>query len=190
MNGEAHLIGFDRCVYGTRVNDALIKKPTRLITNAAFLCLLAIRCDHSHIHGQLCGRTALNHEGKRVPATRMAAVYPDELVREWSRLARKGFEAECGISAPSASLRRWRRIILRFLGGDVELHPGPTTRRDVRRDVDLLGADVTGKTAVAYSKEFELFEIYCRHRSIEVSEVLRVQGAMAVVAMAGQYLAD
>ena len=56
------------------------------------------------------------------------------------------------------------------------------------RHLSLLGADVTEKTAICYAREFQLFEVFYRYRGLEIVDVLRDDGAAAVIALAGKYL--
>ena len=117
-----------------------------MIDNLEVFLRVARKCSRDHVHAQFCGRTLLNEEGVRVPATRLAAAYSRDLGLEWARLAELGLAQVCVQGAPSPSLRRWRMFAI-YSPGDVHPHPGLSARdravgRDVLRVVDSRSADV------------------------------------------------
>ena len=189
---DCYLIKFGQCAFGTKVAGELIKKPTRLLTNWRCRCRLARKCSRDHVHAQLCGRTLLNKEGVRVPATRLAAAYSRELGLDWARLAKLGLAEDCVQGAPSPSLRRWHMFAIYF-GGDAHPHPGPSARdravgRDVLRVVDIRSADVNEVTATTYDEAFGDFEIFMRWRDQDPVEILRHRGTRALITAATGYL--
>ena len=102
---SARLINFDQCCYNTRLLGELIKKPTKVLTNMESLCQLGRKCTGGHVHAQLQGRSLVNKDGKRVPATRCAAAYLPQLGRSWANNARQGLKQEGLLQDPSKSLR-------------------------------------------------------------------------------------
>ena len=71
---------------------------------------------------------------------------PRALCRRWVGLA-VDFTSKLDVEA----LLRWRRLVFRYLGGDVERHPGPGR-------TDLLVSDVTDRTARAYERAADAFD--------------------------------
>lgn len=90
------------------------KKPTGLVANAECLRSLFNNCDDIHS----CEACLIN--GKRVRRTKLAGAWLPKLCRQWGWALKSIF-----CEGDFESLRRWRRLVFRSLGGDIEMHPEP-----------------------------------------------------------------
>ena len=86
---EDHLVvQLDQCQFGLRApSDALqpgelIKKGTKILTNAPGLQLLSNKCDGKHTHCRCLGSTRVN--GKSLSIAKFAGRYPLALCNAWA----------------------------------------------------------------------------------------------------------
>ena len=173
-------VDLDQCTFGARPPDAALfsgdvrtMKPTRILTTAAAMEVLAERCRRDHEHVQLKGNVPAQFGGGK--RTSKAAAYPEGLCRRWA-------EAVDDACCPSRVLRRWMRLIQLHRAGDIERHPGPSARmverRGQRAGLDLLVVDIVPSTLRICEERLEEFVVFWATRgSARPWQSLRGPGA-------------
>ena len=80
-------------------------------------------------------------------------------------------------------------MVLSYLGGDIERHPGPSRgAREANRDIDLLFADVMPLTAKRYENVLRKFEVWIwREFGFMLADVLE-QGIVLCVSYARDFI--